>query len=44
MLSYSYSSFLFAIGERRGVGGIFFDDVDEPSQDKCFNFVKVSVY
>ncbi|XP_059178388.1 oxygen-dependent coproporphyrinogen-III oxidase-like [Physella acuta] len=27
-------------GERRGVGGIFFDDVDEPSQDKCFNFVK----
>ncbi|CAL1545963.1 unnamed protein product [Lymnaea stagnalis] len=26
--------------ERRGVGGIFFDDVDEPSQEKCFSFVK----
>lgn len=26
-------------GERRGVGGIFFDDVDEPSADKCFEFV-----
>ncbi|NP_001191537.1 coproporphirynogen oxidase [Aplysia californica] len=26
-------------GESRGVGGIFFDDVDEPSQDKCFEFV-----
>ncbi|GFS13282.1 oxygen-dependent coproporphyrinogen-III oxidase [Elysia marginata] len=26
-------------GERRGVGGIFFDDVDEPSADKCFDFV-----
>ncbi|GFN77908.1 oxygen-dependent coproporphyrinogen-iii oxidase [Plakobranchus ocellatus] len=25
--------------ERRGVGGIFFDDLDEPSQDKCFDFV-----
>ncbi|BFZ09847.1 hypothetical protein BsWGS_12886 [Bradybaena similaris] len=27
-------------GERRGVGGIFFDDVDEPSPAKCFEFVK----
>ncbi|XP_073955507.1 oxygen-dependent coproporphyrinogen-III oxidase [Choristoneura fumiferana] len=26
-------------GERRGVGGIFFDDVDYPSQEKAFNFV-----
>ncbi len=26
-------------GERRGVGGIFFDDVDTPSKDSCFNFV-----
>ncbi|KAK6985610.1 oxygen-dependent coproporphyrinogen-III oxidase [Biomphalaria glabrata] len=27
-------------GERRGVGGIFFDDVDEPTPEKCFEFVK----
>uniref|UniRef100_A0A0B6ZU29 coproporphyrinogen oxidase n=1 Tax=Arion vulgaris TaxID=1028688 RepID=A0A0B6ZU29_9EUPU len=27
-------------GERRGIGGIFFDDVDEPTQEKCFNFVQ----
>lgn len=26
-------------GERRGVGGIFFDDLDTPSQEKCFAFV-----
>lgn len=26
-------------GERRGVGGIFFDDVDEPSADAAFKFV-----
>ncbi|KAG7298910.1 hypothetical protein JYU34_017368 [Plutella xylostella] len=26
-------------GERRGVGGIFFDDVDYPSQKKAFDFV-----
>ena len=26
-------------GERRGIGGIFFDDLDTPSQDKCFKFV-----
>lgn len=25
--------------ERRGVGGIFFDDLDSPSQDKAFQFV-----
>lgn len=25
--------------ERRGVGGIFFDDLDTPSQERCFNFV-----
>ena len=24
----------------RGIGGIFFDDLDTPSQDKCFQFVK----
>lgn len=26
--------------ERRGVGGIFFDDVDYPDQESAFNFVK----
>ncbi|CAH0399631.1 unnamed protein product [Chilo suppressalis] len=26
-------------GERRGVGGIFFDDLDQPSQWAAFNFV-----
>ncbi|XP_065332296.1 oxygen-dependent coproporphyrinogen-III oxidase [Cloeon dipterum] len=26
-------------GERRGVGGIFFDDFDEPNQEKAFEFV-----
>ena len=26
-------------GERRGIGGIFFDDLDRPSQEKCYNFV-----
>ncbi|XP_057661619.1 oxygen-dependent coproporphyrinogen-III oxidase [Diorhabda carinulata] len=27
-------------GERRGVGGIFFDDLDTPNQEHCFEFVK----
>nr|XP_031848285.1 oxygen-dependent coproporphyrinogen-III oxidase [Nomia melanderi] len=27
-------------GERRGVGGIFFDDLDEPNQNEAFQFVK----
>ena len=35
--------FLLLPGERRGVGGIFFDDVDEPSANKCFDFVTVSL-
>lgn len=26
-------------GERRGVGGIFFDDLDTPNQEDCFQFV-----
>lgn len=26
-------------GERRGIGGIFFDDLDTPSQNDCFNFI-----
>ncbi|XP_064603139.1 oxygen-dependent coproporphyrinogen-III oxidase-like isoform X2 [Liolophura sinensis] len=27
-------------GERRGVGGIFFDDLDSPNQEEVFKFVK----
>lgn len=27
-------------GERRGVGGIFFDDLDSPDQEQAFQFVK----
>lgn len=27
-------------GETRGVGGIFFDDLETPTQDDCFEFVK----
>jgi len=27
-------------GERRGIGGIFFDDLDTPDQDKVFTFVQ----
>lgn len=27
-------------GECRGVGGIFFDDIDTPSQDEAFSFVQ----
>ena len=26
--------------ERRGVGGIFFDDLDSPTQEQCFKFVQ----
>lgn len=26
-------------GERRGIGGIFFDDLDEPNKESAFNFV-----
>lgn len=26
--------------ERRGVGGLFFDDIDYPNQDKAFSFVR----
>jgi len=32
--------FSFA-GERRGVGGIFFDDLDTPDQNQLFKFVTV---
>lgn len=27
-------------GETRGIGGIFFDDLDSPSQEEAFAFVK----
>lgn len=27
-------------GESRGIGGIFFDDLDTPAQEHCFNFIK----
>ncbi|XP_037530551.1 oxygen-dependent coproporphyrinogen-III oxidase, mitochondrial [Nematolebias whitei] len=27
-------------GETRGIGGIFFDDLDSPNQEEAFNFVK----
>ncbi len=27
-------------GERRGVGGIFFDDINDLSKEECFSFVK----
>jgi hypothetical protein len=31
---------LLPIGERRGIGGIFFDDLDTPSREEAFNFVE----
>lgn len=27
-------------GETRGIGGIFFDDLDSPSQEEAFSFVR----
>lgn len=36
---YQYNIFLTA-GECRGVGGIFFDDLDKPSEEAVFQFVK----
>ena len=30
----------FVTGERRGVGGIFFDDLESPNQMTEFNFVE----
>ena len=34
--------FNFPAGEARGVGGIFFDDLDTPNQEEAFKFVTVS--
>ena len=31
---------LSSVGERRGIGGIFFDDLDTSSQQETFNFVE----
>lgn len=31
-----------SIGETRGIGGIFFDDLDKEPQSDCYNFVEVS--
>lgn len=31
-----------SIGETRGIGGIFFDDLDKEPQSDCYNFVQVS--
>jgi coproporphyrinogen III oxidase len=30
----------FSLGERRGIGGIFFDDLDTPSKEETFKFVE----
>lgn len=32
--------FCITIGECRGVGGIFFDDLNQPSQEAAFQFVQ----
>jgi hypothetical protein len=29
-----------SLGERRGIGGIFFDDLDTPSKEETFKFVE----
>ena len=34
--------FLKHRGESRGVGGLFFDDFNEPGFDECFNFVQAA--
>jgi coproporphyrinogen III oxidase len=35
--------FARCVGEARGVGGIFFDDLDTPNKDEVFKFVTVSM-
>ena len=32
------------VDERRGVGGIFFDDLDEPNPEEVFKFVTVRIF
>lgn len=36
---YYFVETLYFLGERRGIGGIFFDDLDSPSPEKAFQFV-----
>ena len=33
---------IYILGEARGIGGIFFDDLDEGKHEKMFEFVTVS--
>ncbi|CAF1393488.1 unnamed protein product [Rotaria sordida] len=35
-----YFNITFRHNERRGIGGIFFDDLNQPNQEECFSFVK----
>ncbi|CAF0938299.1 unnamed protein product [Didymodactylos carnosus] len=35
-----YFNISYRDNERRGVGGIFFDDLNEQGQEKCFSFLK----
>jgi coproporphyrinogen III oxidase len=35
-----YFNINYRSNERRGIGGIFFDDFNQPNQESCFSFVK----
>jgi len=35
-----YFNINYRSNERRGIGGIFFDDLNQPNQESCFSFVK----
>jgi coproporphyrinogen III oxidase len=35
-----YFNINYRSNERRGIGGIFFDDLNQPNQEACFDFVK----
>ncbi|CAF1329344.1 unnamed protein product [Adineta steineri] len=35
-----YFNINYRSNERRGIGGIFFDDLNQPDQESCFSFVK----
>ena len=36
----SFSSMCIYVGESRGIGGIFFDDLEMPSEEEVFQFVE----
>ena len=36
--------FFSSQGECRGIGGIFFDDLDEGTIDECFSFIATCAY